>query len=402
MKQLFLVYLFPFILSLTLVCYISDNKQVNNFLFQTQKAEKTPKQSFNFIGNFEGGNSIFEDEFLKSNDTSATIFLLGSSELVYSSPAIPYNFIPQHFKTKLKAIGHAGNQCFSIYTQLLANYKRLNNAPLVIIISPGWFESKASKGTTSKIFLEFNSESFLKNINTNPADAEFTNYAGKRVSELYNEFNSPNLQLKLLNFTYRASITSFHKILYYPLICSDAFLIYNKEKTEPVKQTGSSCKQLPIISQTVTINWDSLFTASKNYVISQATNNTIGVENTYFTEHINGKTGEMQPVSVSVNEELQDFMMLLKLLKAKNVKASFIISPLNPLYYKNLNDLTPTVTLIENEIKDNKFPYLNMFEPNGAKYNKAILRDIMHMSDYGWYKVDRFICNTYHLTYENK
>ena len=40
---------------------------------------------------------------------------------------------------------------------------------------------------------------------------------------------------------------------------------------------------------------------------------------------------------------------------------------------------------------------LNIFETDTTQYDKAILRDIMHMSDYGWYKVDQFIINTYHL-----
>jgi poly-D-alanine transfer protein DltD len=150
-----LLYLFPFIFSLVVVYYISLNKQASDFLFETPKSSSSVKPDFNFIGNFENDNAVFEDQFLKSSDSTETIFLLGSSELVYQSPAIPYNFISSHFKTKLKAVGHAGNQCFSIYTQLLANYQRLNNAPVVVIISPGWFESKASKGTTSKIFLEW-------------------------------------------------------------------------------------------------------------------------------------------------------------------------------------------------------------------------------------------------------
>ena len=105
----------------------------------------------------------------------------------------------------------------------------------------------------------------------------------------------------------------------------------------------------------------------------------------------------MQPVPAFVNQELEDFKMLLKLVKEKNVNIRFIISPLNTLYYKNLKDLLPTISDIENEIRSNNITYLNMFETDLTKYDKAILRDIMHMSDYGWYKVDQFIINTYHL-----
>ena len=286
MKQLFLVYFFPFILAVTSVFFISNNKQVNNLLFEKLVTQTISKPTFNFIGNFENDNTVFEDQFLRSGDSSETIFLLGSSELVHSSPAIPYNFISNHFKTKLKAVGHAGNQCFSMYTQLLANYQRLNNAPVVIILSPGWFESKASKGTTSKIFLEFNSESFLKNINSNTVDTKFKNYANKRIAQLYSEFNSPNLPLKMMNFQYHASISLLHKIIFYPLIYSNHILSNQKEKLEPTKQTGSSFKRLSIIPQAVSINWDSLFFSSKKEVLSKATNNNLGIENEYYTEYI--------------------------------------------------------------------------------------------------------------------
>ena len=355
MKQILLVYLFPFVLAIFSIYYISNNAGDINLFFAKKTVENTSTPAFNYIGNFE--NTIYEDAFLKSGDSTETIFLLGSSELVYSSPAIPYNFISDHFKTKLKAVGHAGNQCFSIYVQLLANYQRLKNAPVVIIISPGWLESKASKGTTSKIFLEFNSESFLRNINSNSADEEFVSYADKRISQLYSEFNSPNLQLKLMNFNYRSSVSLLHKLIFYPLICSDKFLSNQKEKIEPTKQIGTSFKRLPIMPQSVSINWDSLFSSSKKEVLSKATNNNLGVNNEYYTQHVHGKTGNMQPVPTCVNQETEDFKMLIKLVKEKNMNVRFIISPLNPLYYKNLKDLSPTVSIIENEIKSNNMAY---------------------------------------------
>jgi poly-D-alanine transfer protein DltD len=41
-----------------------------------------------------------------------------------------------------------------------------------------------------------------------------------------------------------------------------------------------------------------------------------------------------------------------------------------------------------------------MFEPDTNKYDKALLSDVMHLSPYGWYKIDRFIIDNYHLVYE--
>jgi len=39
-----------------------------------------------------------------------------------------------------------------------------------------------------------------------------------------------------------------------------------------------------------------------------------------------------------------------------------------------------------------------MFETDTLKYDKAVLFDIMHMSKFGWNKINKFIVETYKLT----
>jgi len=56
------------------------------------------------------------------------------------------------------------------------------------------------------------------------------------------------------------------------------------------------------------------------------------------------------------------------------------------------------INLLENEIKSCGFPYLNLMETDTAKYNKAMLHDAMHLSDYDWYRIDHFIIDTYKLS----
>ncbi|PIY05629.1 MAG: hypothetical protein COZ21_04000, partial [Bacteroidetes bacterium CG_4_10_14_3_um_filter_31_20] len=127
-------------------------------------------------------------------------------------------------------------------------------------------------------------------------------------------------------------------------------------------------------------------------------NNNFGINNQYYTNYVHGRKGKVEPVNVCFNQELEDFKMLLKLLKKKRANVRFVISPLNPLYCKNLNELSPTINIIENEIKSNGFNYLNMFETDTLKYDKAVLFDIMHMSKFGWNKINKFIVETYKLT----
>jgi len=394
MKKVALIYFLPLLLSL-LFLYFFNNKL--NTVFINFDSIIIIDSTCCYLDNFQN-NSFFENKFLLSNDSSENIYLLGSSELNEVSEAISYNFISNNFKTKVIGLGHAGNQCFSIYSQLLANENRLKDAPIVIILSPGWFESKSAKGTSSVIFLEYNSEWFLKTINRNIRDTEFTAFENKRISQLYNEFSAPNLELKLMNFKHRSSISFIHKILYSPVIFIDNLLLNFKEKEIKQHATNTLNDRKPIFPEKVVINWDSLFCSSKEEVAKNSNNNNFGINNQYYTNYVHGRKGKVEPVNVCFNQELEDFKMLLKLLKKKRANVRFVISPLNPLYCKNLNELSPTINIIENEIKSNGFNYLNMFETDTLKYDKAVLFDIMHMSKFGWNKINKFIVETYKLT----
>jgi D-alanine transfer protein len=89
--------------------------------------------------------------------------------------------------------------------------------------------------------------------------------------------------------------------------------------------------------------------------------------------------------------------MLVKLLRTKNANASFIIMPINPYYYTNSAEFTPFVNILENELKNNQFPYLNLWNADTATFDNGVLTDIMHLGKYGWYQVNKFIVETYHL-----
>ena len=160
MRKVIFTCILPLLLSLVCIYAIALNPEINNLLFSKIQYEEPFNQRQAYYENFSSYPGL-EYQFLKSSDSAEIIYLLGSSELEKNSAAIPYNFISQHFTTQVKAIGHAGNQCLSIYAQLLANENRLKNTPLVIILSPGWFENKPAKGTSSALFLEFNSERSL-------------------------------------------------------------------------------------------------------------------------------------------------------------------------------------------------------------------------------------------------
>ena len=233
----------------------------------------------------------------------------------------------------------------------------------------------------------------------NKSSSEFDAYLFSTLT-FYDEFSTPSLELKLMNFKHRSSQSFIHKIQYSPLIYSDYFLLSLKKLIMPqLMADESSNKRHALVPEPVTINWDSVYQVSKAIVLSKATKNRMGIDDEFYNQYIHSdKGGHIEAVSERHNQELEDFKMLLKLLKAKKTNARIIISPLNCLYYKNLPALFPTIRLIEAEVKKSGFPYLNLFEMDKTKYDIALLSDIMHISDYGWYKIDRFIIETYKLS----
>lgn len=400
MRQFVVIYLLPFVASIFFTVFIALNPEYSGLFFTDSDIDKEINTDYSFIEHFNHQPNL-EDDFLNSNANSENIFLLGSSELTHNTDAIPYHFISNQFDVKVKAVGHAGNQCLSILTQLIANQEKLYHAPIVIILSPSWFESKSTKGTPSEIFLEFNSEWYLNKILNNKIDKPYTAYINQRVADMFQDFNSPNLELKLMFNQHQAAKSFIHQLLFQPVILADEQLLSFRNLINPFRVVHKNAYQRKtMLSKNIQFNWDSIFTYSKSQVLKNASNNNLGIANDLYPE-FEHKKGHVQPVAPRFNQELKDMQMLIEFLKKKKANVTFIISPLNPFYFKNLKELNPTINHIETCLQDNGFKYLNLFESDTTKYDKALLFDVMHLSDYGWYKIDQFIIENYHLTNAN-
>ncbi len=394
MKRVILVYFFP--LFIALCCLFLFHSKTNSVFFNTEP-NLVVDSSFNYLENYRN-IPYYEDQFLISNDSTENIFILGSSELTVETEAQPYIFISNHFKTKIKGIGHAGNQCFSIYSQLLANENRLKNAPIIIVLSPSWF-SDSSEGTASSLFLEFNSHRFLYAILENNSISQFKKYEADRISDFYDEINNPDLSITIFSLESQSSKNISFKYFNFPIIeilkklntLKLELMNTNYIKNEPIKRKS-------IIPESVKINWDSLFVISKQEQINNSTNNTWYIDNDYYSQYLNGKTNTVKLPKYENNKEFKDFKMLLKLLKTKKANASFIILPINPFCYKNSKILSPLIDSLQNDIVNNKFHCLNFWNADSTSYDIGVLKDIMHLSTYGWYKADKFIVETYNLS----
>lgn len=405
MKNFFLTCIIPVILSFSFILYLPHSKNLNHLLF-TSAPNDTLFKIPHFIPSFNS-NPLLENSFLYSPDNGKkSIFIIGSSELTSGEPEVPHVFLNKNFNANVFSYGAAGNQSLSILCQLLANESKLKEKNIVFIISPGWFESTFSKGTSSEVLLQYNSTVFFHRISTQ--NNLYSAYVGYRISQLFPEFNNPSLELKTIFLKHQFQKSFIHKAIYYPLCKVSNFLFSKKHSL--LNHSGYQSTHVKIkysndlLNSKQNVEWDILLENARKEVNNKANNNTLGINNAYYTTYIKNKKGNVSAVNRKVNTEWQDFEMLVKYIREQNINAYFIIQPINPLYYKNAEELEPVIQQVVNEItkpeKGKAMPCLNLFVSRTELYDKAILSDIMHLSSYGWLTVNREIATYYKLFYE--
>jgi poly-D-alanine transfer protein DltD len=298
MKYFLTICFIPFAFAIILVVIISKNKQINSFLFQNTVTKDTTYIINNYISSFNN-DATLENSFLQTpKNNKKTIHVIGSSELNSGIPELPHLFLTKNFNSNVISYGSAGNQCLSILCQLIAKEKELKSKKIVFIISPGWFESKFAKGTSSEVFLNYNSPRFLLAIANK--NHKYAHYVRFRITQLFSEFSNPSLELKTLYFEYKNNQSVLHKLIFMPLLKATHFLIKEKKQLQYLQKTNSFSSQVKYIENKFSLNeklnWTELLLQSKNDVESKVSNNKIGVNDEYFSAYIGKKIGRISAV----------------------------------------------------------------------------------------------------------
>jgi len=334
------------------------------------------------------------------------LLILGSSELTGTdrAGAIPFKFIPEKSGKQVIAIGHAGNQCLSILTQMAAMENNLADANITLIVSPGWFADAYAYGTAIQSFLEFNNERTLMQVDKSEIPDEFKQYINAYVARKYNQIVSPSAILNHMYFSSQAfDKNRIMQLFWQPLyqinlqsLClrnqNNVFDFQNQHLNTILKDNPPGRKQNAVYNQP---NWDSLIEASVKYHYSISNNNNWGIENKYYSEHVQGKRHHYRIPAINNNREFQDYKMLIDLFAHYHTNLTIIIQPLNPYAYDNLNELQVIVDSVVSYASKKDIAVFNLFEQDTNKYQKGILTDVMHLGSAGWLKIDEFLINHY-------
>jgi D-alanine transfer protein len=382
------------ILSLVYALLPNENSSIKTIQLTNETGVKN-----GLFPDFSAGVST-ELAFMSSLKNPNQITLFGSSEFSGNSNYFPYKFLTDSLNINCLAFGKAYHQQLSILCELMAGREFLKGSKITIVISPGWFESD---GTNPEAFLEFVTPNFLRKIiHDSLIGWEYKNHIGKFINEnshLFNGLSKEQLFLKDLYLMNDGNL--FNKTLaqlnqFVRLKHRNRYYIKNVvyEPTLP--------ENLPL--KKWRFNTDSILKAEQLKFLASVQND-LYVNQEYFDTYLIESDGKQREGKVAekdylTSNELKDFEILLKFLKENDADASFILLPINPYFYENLSIQKPLIDHLSSEITKANFPFLNLYSFDKENYKKGMLRDVMHVGEYGWIIINEFMTKTYFENYE--
>ncbi|MES2589840.1 MAG: D-alanyl-lipoteichoic acid biosynthesis protein DltD [Bacteroidota bacterium] len=392
MKNFLKYHLLPLILGLFIAFFVAIILVKSPLLLRknekTKEVSTTKKLNPNSCLATLVENEKQELELLASLQEKQGITLFGSSELSVDSRFIPFTYLPEKKGIRVNAFGHAFQQNFAIYCQLLALKKSLKNAKVCIILSASWFETE---GTNMEAFLEFARPNFLKKIIRDQSiSLDVKNYIGEYLFK-----NSDKIENSSQSINYFINLYKYKNI---PFL--NEYFFKKWKEFDKIAYKVNATYDKSVLADAVEIDWDKEMEFIQKEFTSKIKSNKIFVNDEYFNQYLKQedggfKKGNLLCLPKESNRELEDFKLLVQLLKQEKCKASFVIQSMNPHYYNKLESFNPVLEEIKKLLEKEKLPYLNLFTASKKKYEGGTLTDIMHFGDLGWLKVDEFLYKTY-------
>lgn len=333
------------------------------------------------------GSTDAELQYIASIKNKNQLTLFGSSEFSDSS-TVPFNFFPDSLGQQSIGLGHAYHQELSILIELLAAHKYNIESKICIFLSPGWF---SSEGTNIQSFIEFARPNFLKNIiNNDSISLKYKKHIGQFIDKYSGDIE--NMDQVMENFVFISKTDSMN---YFKQFLRNYF---------GTIKTTNNVDYLIYQNKIKTHTWDGDFNITghnlQNQFINSITTNKMYVYDDYYKKNIIDKNGNekfsiLEPIDFQKNNEYGDFKLLVEYIKERKINASFVIIPFNPYYYKNTEVYKPLIDSITQKLIQNDIPYYNMYVYDKSSYEPGILKDIMHLGNYGWMKINQYLYNLY-------
>lgn len=153
-------------------------------------------------------------------------------------------------------------------------------------------------------------------------------------------------------------------------------------------------------SQAQTLAWDKLRAEAAIKGKESTTNNSFGMDNTFYQEYLASRLQEKKDAdkndTLSTSPEYDDLKLLMQVLKEKKVKPLFVIIPMNGRWYDytglQRSEREKSYTKLATLVKEEEYPLADF---SSREYEDYYLRDPWHLAWKGWVDVDQKLYEFY-------
>lgn len=325
--------------------------------------------SANYIGNLGAtyeAQQVNWRNFGQALATGERWIVLGSSELTSSDLRfISYKFLSEELSQPVLAYGHAHFQSQGMYFLLASHAQRLSpQSRVVILLSPGWFDTR---GLSRGAFKEHVLPLLPRLIESPEARKELAAWARRRgngeiVRATINEWA----------FDLRSRVESQGRQL------------FTAAQLPPAHPAISLARARP------TADWLALKQQAIALEQEHMSSNPYGVRQDYLDKYLTDLTPDRKnafPTNFDSLIELDNLERLMTLLSDRGVQALFILQPLNPLVFRDLDRFQAVQERIRDLCGTHNMHCLDMY--NTQPYQVGTLRDGQHLGEVGWLDVSR-------------
>ncbi len=343
---------------------------------------------------------IFHDNFIRyyyknqSNDKSpvanlqkdlesGVITIFGASDLQRKHLRFkPQNFFKNELNLPFRAVGQAFHTPFMMFSELSAceSDDVKSNAKVVIIVSPTWFSwGSYQKGVKLPVFLKYMPPQMVyKLFVESPVDDKYKEFIVQYINEHKKDMKGSNI------------IYNYAKYYKHGTFKIAAKFLKNINISYPI----SSSKINPYVYVKPNLNYLTLEKEARDIEDKKKTNNTLGLEDKFYTKQKNKNKLTITLSKPRVKEKniiFQDLLTLLELLKTYKNKPLFIIAELNPYVYQKKDIVSPIFKEVRDEIERNGFEYLNLYTDKKEDFNSYVLEDAQHFDEFAWLEINKKI-----------
>lgn len=338
--------------------------------------------------------------------SSGMLPVYGSSEFsAYSiyHPSALFNERPTGFTPLI--IGRGGSQDLIHVLNIAAQGEVLRGKKVAVILSPQWFfpgglspEYFAMNFSALQAYHTFYESDLPPEIKIEIANRLLSypyiqqNYP--ILSHLLAHYQRTDLRSKLLNLVYQPAGQIEMAALELQDAAKSVLRLLIPIKTNIAKDNHvTPAKPLK--------PWATLKQEANDAAKKAVTTNSFGIIDPYYNKYIapdlSASKDSKKSAKLYPSQEYQDLQLLMKVLQAENIRALFVIVPVNGFWYDYtgfpLEERTGYYQRIKQVIETKGFQAADFSD---HEYDLYFLQDIMHLGMKGWVYVDEAMDRFYH------